>query len=86
MQPTTTQATEEYRAKVLAAINVIRAVASTIQELGSVPSGHLYAACMAKMTLEQYQAIIDALKAAQLVSETNNLLTWIGPKMENSNA
>ena len=59
---------------------VIFVLAEAIRELGEVPSGHLYAGAMNHLTLENYQAVIDALKRAKLVEERNHLLTWIGSK------
>jgi hypothetical protein len=57
-------------------LELLRALAEAIRELGSVPSGELYARVMNHLTLEQYQAIIDTLKRAGLVCEENNLLLW----------
>lgn len=62
-----------------AVVRVALAVAEAIRELGEVPSGHLYARVMGKMTLENYNAVIDALKGAGLVEETNHILKWVGP-------
>lgn len=59
------------------------AVAQAIQELGEVPSGHLYANLMGVLSLEQYQAIIQTLKDQKLISESMHLLKWIGPTREN---
>ena len=59
-----------------AALEIIKAVADTIKELGSVPSGHLYAQLMGHLTLDQYNQIIGVLKNTGLVSESNHLLTW----------
>jgi hypothetical protein len=63
-----------------ALIKVCRAVADAIRELGSVPSGHLYASLMGQMTLDTYYQILAALKDAGLVKEENHLLTYIGAK------
>ncbi len=63
-----------------AAMQIILAVGDAIRELGSVPSGHLYANLMGKMSLAQYEAIIRTLKGAGLVEESAHLLTWVGPK------
>ena len=57
---------------------VLRAIADTIRELGSVPSGHLYAQLCGKMTLETYQSIIRTLCNTGLVKESGHLLTWNG--------
>jgi hypothetical protein len=59
---------------------IVKNVGIAIRDLGSVPSGHLYAQLMGILTLDQYNAIIDALKSAKMVSESGYLLTWIGPK------
>jgi hypothetical protein len=65
---------------VKAALGILTAVADAIRELGEVPSGHLYANLMSKLTLEQYEQIIGVLKSTGLVSESNaHLLTWLGP-------
>jgi hypothetical protein len=64
-----------------AALMVLAAVAETIRELGSVPSGHLYAQLMGRMDFQGYTKLIDTLKGAGLVSENRqNELTWIGPR------
>mgnify|MGYP001592016593 CR=1 FL=1 len=67
-----------------ATIDVIRAVADAIRNLGEVPSGHLYARLMGHVSLEEYTSIIGTLKQAGLISEQNYLLTWIGPKRRES--
>jgi hypothetical protein len=59
---------------------IVKNVGIAIRDLGSVPSGYLYAQLMGILTLDQYNAIIDALKSAKMVSESGHLLTWIGPK------
>ncbi len=63
-----------------AALNAVKALADAIRELGRVPSGHLYASIMGSVDLETYQAVIDILKRASLVSEDGaHELRWIGP-------
>jgi hypothetical protein len=65
-----------------AAFAVLTAVADTIRELGSIPSGHLYAQLMSRMDFETYTRLVDRLKGAGLVTETrSNELVWIGPKV-----
>jgi hypothetical protein len=56
------------------------AMAEAIRELGSVPSGHLYANVCGRMDQPTYERIIETLKRAGLVAEKNHLLTWVGPK------
>jgi hypothetical protein len=64
-----------------ALISMIRAVGDAIRELGSVPSGHLYARLCGHLDINSYQKVIDALIGAKLVRrDESHLLTWIGPK------
>lgn len=64
-----------------AAIQLARAVADTIREVGEAPSGPIYAALMtAGISYETYVACVEMLKRAKLVSESNRVLKWIGPK------
>jgi hypothetical protein len=60
-------------------INVALVIADAIRDLKQVPSGHLYARVMHHLNIHQYNAVIDALKRARLVTEDNYLLTWVGP-------
>ena len=64
--------------QVSAAIRTTQAVAEAIRELKEVPSGQLYARLMSVLSLSQYNQIIDVLKKAGVVSESNHLLKWIG--------
>lgn len=68
------------KAQVDAVKAIVLAVAETIRELGKVPSGHLYANLMGRMSLDDYKAIIQLLKDTKMVSESNHVLTWIGDK------
>ena len=61
------------------ALKILRAVAEAIRELGNVPSGHLYARLMDKLTLDQYNKVINCLVKAKMVTNSNHLLTWVGP-------
>ena len=63
---------------VTAALGILKVVADAIRELGEVPSGHLYAHLMSKLSLEQYEQVIGILKQAGLITESNHLLTWVG--------
>lgn len=65
--------------QIVAYINVVKNVADIIRELGSVPSGVLYARLTGIMTLEQYQRILGHLKNSGLIRESNHLLTWVAP-------
>jgi hypothetical protein len=68
--------------EVKAAFGILQAVAEAIRELGEVPSGHLYANLMNKLSLAQFEQVLGVLKGAGLVRESNaHLLTWIGPAL-----
>jgi hypothetical protein len=62
-----------------AALALVAAVAETIRESRSVPSGVLYASLLNVMSMQDYNATIDMLKRAKLVEESAHVLTWIGP-------
>lgn len=66
--------------QVTAGIRAAAAVGEVIRDLGSIPSGHLYAHLMGRMSLDTYNSLIGILKQANLVEEKNHLLTWVGPK------
>ena len=68
---------------IVAAAQVCIAVGEAIRDItalkGGVPSGEVYAHLLGKLTIDEYDAIIDLLKRAKLVAETNHYLVWIGP-------
>lgn len=71
---------EVTRQQVEAAIQVAKAIADAIRDLGEVPSGELYARVMGHLTLANYEKVIDSLVGAGLVKrEANHLLRWVGP-------
>ena len=59
-------------------IRIVAAIAEAIRDLGSVPSGHLYARVMGILSLDQYNQVIGILKKQGLVTESHYELTWIG--------
>ena len=63
------------------AIIVTLAVSEAIREARKIESGTLYAMLCDRLTLSAYQGVISALKGAELVSEANHMLTWIGPEL-----
>ena len=65
---------------ITAALKIAAVVGDAIRELKSVPSGHLYARLMGHMSLDSYNGCIRLLKQANLVEESNHLLTWVGPE------
>lgn len=63
------------------------AIAETIREAGSIPSGHLWAAAMSHMSFDEYERIIALLTGAGLIRSKNHLLTWIeGAPQEDAEA
>lgn len=75
VNPTTTGISRD---QILAAVETTKAIAEAIRELGTVSDGTLYAGVMSHLDLGQYQAIIDILVNAKLITNTNHRLTWIG--------
>lgn len=61
-----------------AALAIVLAVGEAIKDLGSVPSGHLYAQLMGRMSLETYNKVIALLVKTGAVKNENHLLTWVG--------
>lgn len=55
------------------------AIFDAIKESGDagIPSGHLYAALMGKMSLDQYNMFIGALVANKKITNSNHLLKAI---------
>lgn len=59
---------------------MIAAIGSTIRDLGTVPSGVIYARLMDRMDLAGYNRIIDLLCRAKVVEKLpSHELRWIGP-------
>ena len=79
----TTESTEQKRIEVVVGLFV--AVTETIRELGSVPSGHLYARLMGHMSLEIYEGIIGVLVRKGMVRrEPSHLLVWTGDTLQSN--
>lgn len=70
--------------QVKAGLALLMAVAETVREAGSVPSGTVYAAVMGKVDFVGYCSMLNILKNAGLVAESGNVLTWTGPQPEAS--
>jgi hypothetical protein len=65
--------------KIKAAVEIMKAVAGAIKDLGTIPSGHLYAQLMGKMSLDSYEKMLSALQRMGIVSvDGNHLVTYIG--------
>lgn len=63
-----------------AAAEIINTVGEVIRDAGPVPEGELYARMMGFMSLASFNMIIDSLKRAELVTNKNHLLVWVGPR------
>jgi len=64
-----------------AAAGAMLAIAECIRELGSVPSGHLYARLMEYMSIETYEKLIGILvEAGKIKRHPSHLLEWVGHK------
>lgn len=72
----------EFRKQAKAMIGVIHIISETIRELKQVPSGYLYAQVMNHVTATQYAKILEILTNAQVITISNHLITWVGPKPE----
>lgn len=68
-------------ADLTAALQVLAALVDTIRAAGPAGtlSGHLYAALMDKLTLDQYDALIRLAVRSGLVELDNHMLRYIGP-------
>jgi hypothetical protein len=61
-----------------ALINAVEAVRVCIKELGTVPSGILYARLMQYMNIATYQRLLDILVEAKQITVSNHLITYVG--------
>lgn len=68
--------TEQRRQKIQEIAYVIYDIIKSSGDKG-IPSGHLYAALMGKMTLDQYNLFIGALAANGKITNHNHLLKAI---------
>lgn len=66
--------------QIKATVATVMAVAEAVRELKRVPSGTLYAQLMGHMDLATFNRIVDTLKGAGVVAESNHMLLWTGPQ------
>lgn len=65
--------------QIAGATTILIAIADTIRDLKRIPSGHLYALLMPKMSLAEYDSCIGILERAGVVRKTSSHeLVWIG--------
>ena len=60
-----------------AAVKVVEAISEAIEELGEVPSGHLYARLMGHMSIDTYNSIIGVLQKLGRIKVEHHLITWV---------
>jgi hypothetical protein len=70
------------KAHLKAGFVVVTAVAEAIRTAGKIPSGTLYSMLLDKMTLAEYERVIQILKNTDLVQEKHHELIWIGPEVK----
>lgn len=64
--------------EVQAVIETVKAVNDAIKELGTIPSGLLYAHLMGVMDIHTYNRIIELLQRAGTIKVRNHLITYCG--------
>lgn len=61
-----------------AIINLVKLIGDTIEQAGSIPSGHLYAILLEfGCSLQVYDQLIQAFKDTRKIREENNVIYWI---------
>ena len=69
---------EEIKQAIRARIQICCALRDAIKDLGSIPSGHLYANVCGSIDLQTFTWAIEQMKAAGLIEERNHLLVFVG--------
>jgi hypothetical protein len=69
------------RNQAASALAITSTIAGAIRSLGSIPSGHLYAQLMGKLSLAQYESCIGLLVKIKLIKIENHLITWVGKEV-----
>ena len=83
MASTTNGTTPQRSGDTEAALQILVAIAQSIREAGEIPSGHIYAALMGKINLDQYERLLAILKRKGWVEQDRSyLLRWTGPKAQ----
>jgi len=66
--------------QIKAVIKLTQALAEAVRKSKEIPSGHLYAAVMDKVNLQNYNWVMDRLVGAGLVKLKGDLVVWTGPE------
>jgi len=70
-----------YQPVQIAAIEKIKIISESVRIAKEIPSGTLYALVCGKFSINDYNATIEILERANLISNESNLLKWIGPEI-----
>ena len=58
---------------------MLNAVAETVRDAGRIPSGHVYAMLVGRISLDGYEKMLGILQRAGLIHRTTtHELVWIG--------
>lgn len=63
-------------------LKLLDALTSVLAKVGEVPSGTVYSALIGKVTLADYEAVIERMKRLGLIKVENHLIRWVGPQLE----
>jgi hypothetical protein len=81
--PVIDQHTTPTRSQARAALSVLLTLTEAIRQLGSIPSGTLYAHVAGHMDLQTYNSLLARIKGSGLVEESQDgMLTWVGPEVK----
>jgi hypothetical protein len=73
---TTQQRPTVTKADIASGLNILKALASAVKELGEVPNGHLYQSVMSVMDIHAYNKAIDLLVRSTVILKQGDLLKW----------
>jgi len=64
------------RDELKAGLIVLAIMAETIREFGSIPSGHLYAQMMGKVTIDGFESAVRTLCGSTVIRKAGDVLHW----------
>ena len=69
---------DEARNAIKAAVELTVTIGRAVRERGQISAGDIYAAVMGKVSLQQFEAMVNALVNAGAVKRSGQLLVWVG--------
>lgn len=72
------------RVEIKTFVAATHALAEAIEELGEVPSGHLYTTICGSISLDNYDKCIAALVGLGWIRKSGHVLHWVGRVSTNS--